>query len=190
MPKMAALRTTLVSLALLGTSVLRRDLHLVSCVRWVSSPIRVHPPAADVLWERMPHLLGKQTALSALQGNSVTLLEQIPLTLVSRVKRDHIALQALPHAQSAHPVTTAVILVLHPAKHAPLVLLPSNLLQRQPVLAQTALLGISAPLQALQCAVRALPERFATNREPRRLERLALWELFLSTLVPPHLPPV
>jgi hypothetical protein len=147
-------------------------------------------PAAVVLWERMPYFPGKQTALFALQGNLATLLEQIPLTRVSRVKRDHTALQALPLAPSAHPVTTAVILVLHLARHAPLELLLSNLKQRRSVPAKTATWGISALLQALQSAARALPERFATYREPRHLELVALWALFLSTLVPPHLPPV
>jgi hypothetical protein len=138
----------------------------------------------------MPHLLEKQTALFVLQGNLATLLGPTPPTRVFHVKRDHTALQVLPHALSAHPVTTAVILVLHPARHAPLELLLSNLKQRQSVPAQTALWGISALLQALQSAARALPERFATYREPRRLELLALWALFLSTLGPPHLPPV
>jgi hypothetical protein len=155
--------------ALPGHSILRLGQHHVFCAQRVKSPILVHPFAADALLDHMPLLLEKQIVLFAQQGITVTLLEQTRPTRVLRVQRDHTALQAPLLACSVHPVTTAVNFVPRPARHVPLEPLQSIQERQQPILAKTALWVISAPLQALQYAVRVLPERSATNREPRRL---------------------
>jgi hypothetical protein len=167
-------RTQFAFLVLRGSSILRLDLNLVFCARRDRYPTPVHLLAVDVHWEPTPLSLEEQIVLFALQGRTVTPMERIHPALVFRVKQERTALQAPLLALSVHPVTTAASRVLRLARHAPLELLQSDLQRQQPLLAQTVLWVTSAPLQALQYAARALPERSATNREPLLLGYLAL----------------